>query len=139
MRVSDESDCMSVRQKEFIHLASRNLQKTKGDQRMRSAACAVSKASDWLLLVPNYLLEPRKRWRRRLRVAPGGPTLVWWPPPSPLPPIQSRCRTLSADTGPHSNTPTLGPFAAAQFSVLSMELASRRLSSVMECACWLLF
>ena len=72
-------------------------------------------------------------WRLVAKLWCGGPLSP------PLTPIQSRCRTLSADTGPHSNTPTLGPFAAAQFSVLSMELASPRLSSVMECACCLLF
>ena len=77
--------CLSDKRSSFIwHLAiCKRPKETKGCGLLPVQS---QKASDWLLLVPNYLLEPRKRWRRRLRVAPGGPTLVWWPPLPPLPP-----------------------------------------------------
>ena len=112
-----------VRQRESTYFASPNLEKAGGQKTKGCALLPVSeKASDWLLLVPNYLVEPRKR--RRRRVAPGGPTVVCGGPHTPSRAV--RCQ----QTHLHSNTPTLAP-AAPQ---LCVDGASQR-RSVMECAC----
>ena len=87
---------MYVRQKERVRLSS-NLEKSCGTKSKGCALLPVSeKASDWLLLVPNYLVDPRKR--RRRRVAPGAPTVPWPHTPSRA----VRCQ----QTQLHSNTRT---------------------------------
>ena len=82
-------------ERESTYFASANLEKPGGAKTKGCGLLPVSeKASDWLLLVPNYLVDPRKRRRRRTvrlgvwgpqhstTVGPPGATL---PPPPPLP------------------------------------------------------